>query len=76
MKNGKIFGRIAVGALILSAVPYRIKRDKETGSLEVRSLLWGFKTTPGDEKNRFTFAIPSSGLDYAAPDAGQEQIAD
>ena len=65
MKLGKLLGKVALGALILSAIPYQLKKDEETGSIEVRSLLWGFKKTPkeGEEKDQITFAIPASGLD-------------
>ena len=38
MKVGKIIGRVALGALALSVVPYQFKKDEETGSIEVRSL--------------------------------------
>ena len=39
MKVGKIIGRVALGALALSAIPYQFKKDEETGAVEVRSLL-------------------------------------
>lgn len=70
-KKKKIFrllGRAALGALLLSAVPYRFVRDEETGTVEVRSLLWALRKTPrteGETKDHFAFAIPPSGLDYA-----------
>ncbi|MBR0113835.1 MAG: hypothetical protein IJM11_01485 [Firmicutes bacterium] len=64
MKRGKNLGRVALGILILSAVPYRIKVDKAAHTVEVRSLLWGFQKTPGEDKNHYAFAIPASGLEY------------
>ena len=66
MKVGKIIGRAALGAVVLSVIPYKIKKDKETGIFEVRSLLWGVRKTPrgeGEEKDHCSFAIPASGLD-------------
>ena len=67
MKVGKIIGRVALGALALSVVPYQFKKDEETGSIEVRSLLWALKKTPhgeGEDKDHYTFAIPPSGINY------------
>lgn len=60
---GKFIGGVIVGALAASAIPYSIKRDEETGALEIRSLLWAFRKTPGEEKDNIAFAIPPSGLD-------------
>ena len=65
MNIKKILGRAALGALVLSVIPYQFKRDKEPGSFEVRSLLWGVKKEPpaeGEDKARVSFAIPASGL--------------
>lgn len=69
----KILGRAALGALVLSAIPYQFKRDEETGSFEVRSLLWGVKKDPpaeGEDKAHVSFAIPASGLnqEFSAED--------
>ena len=61
MKIGKTICCVALGALVLSAIPYQFKKDEETGTLDVRSLLWGLKKTPGED--HFSFAIPASGLD-------------
>ena len=66
MKAGKIICRVALGALVLSAIPYQFKKDEETGAVEVRSLLWGWKKIPrgeGETKDHYSFAIPASGLD-------------
>ena len=63
MKAGKIIARICLGAVAVSLIPYRFKRDKEAHTMEVRSLLFGVKKTPGEDKDHYTFAIPSSGLD-------------
>ena len=67
MKVGKIIGCVALGALVLSAIPYQFKEDEETGAVEIRSLLWGWRRTPdadGDGKDKISFAIPVSALDY------------
>lgn len=72
MEIRKSIRRIALGALVLSAIPYQFKKDEETGALEVRSLLWGWKKTPrreGEKKDHYAFAIPASGLD----DVGVEE---
>lgn len=69
MKYGKLFGRIALGALALSAIPYKIEKDEETGAFEIRSLLWGWKKTPpaeGEEDANVVFAIPGNGLSEEA----------
>ena len=74
MKVGKTIGRIALGALALSVVPYQFKKDEETGSIVVRSLLWAVKKTPhgeGEDKDHYTFAIPPSGIDYHAPEEAE-----
>lgn len=66
MEIRKGIRRIALGALVLSAIPYQFKKDEETGALEVRSLLWGWKKTPrreGEKNDHYAFAIPASGLD-------------
>ncbi|MCR4870755.1 MAG: hypothetical protein K5859_05590 [Atopobiaceae bacterium] len=63
MKAVKTLGRIALCALALSAIPYQFKKDDETGTVEIRSLLWGLRKTPGEEHDNYAFAIPASGLD-------------
>lgn len=71
MEIRKSIRRIALGALVLSAIPYQFKKDEKTGAVEVRSLLWGWKKTPrgeGETKDHYSFAMPASGLD---DDAGQ-----
>lgn len=60
---GKFIGGVIVGALAASAIPYSIRRDEETGALEIRSLLWAYRKTPGEGKDNIAFAIPPSGLD-------------
>ena len=73
MKIGKFVGCATLGALVLSLIPYRFKADEETGTVEIRSLLWGFKKVPGGEgedRDLCTFAVPASGLDEKeAPEA-------
>lgn len=73
----RLLGHAALGALLLSAVPYRVVRDEETGTVEVRSLLWALRKTPrteGETKDHFAFAIPPSGLDYA--DENEDEMTD
>ena len=75
MKIGKIICCAAIGALALSAIPYQFKNDEETGAVEIRSLLWGWRRTPdgdGEGKDSITFAIPVSGLDYEDEDYEDE----
>ena len=43
MKSGKIVRRAAVWALALSVIPYQINKDEKSGTLEIRSLLWGLR---------------------------------
>ena len=58
MKNlGKIIGKICLGALAASLIPYHVKLDKETGAMEVGSLLWSVKKTPGEERDTYTFEL-------------------
>lgn len=78
MNAGKHIRRAVLAALALSVLPYIIRRDPQTGTLELRSLLWGLRKTPhgeGENKDHYSFAIPPSELDEdkssAANDAGQ-----
>lgn len=71
MNIAKYIGKIALGALGVSLIPFLVKRDREAGTVEVRSLLWGVKKFPGKDKDHYDFAIPPSALDrhfQAAPD--------
>ena len=57
---------MALGAFLVSLIPYRVQKDEETGVVEIRSLLWACRKTPpkeGEEKGNYAFAIPPSGLD-------------
>jgi len=66
MKIAKFIGKIALGALVVSAIPYQFKKDIDTGAFEIRSLLWGVRKIPradGEEKDHFVFTIPASALD-------------
>ena len=72
MKYGKMIGRVALGALALSVIPYQFKKDEETGAVEIRSLLWGWKKTPpaeGETKARITFSIPGNYLNESPAEA-------
>ncbi|MBP5295389.1 MAG: hypothetical protein J6Y95_06690 [Lachnospiraceae bacterium] len=77
MKASKVIGNLILAALIVSSIPYQFKKDSETGALEIRSLLWGFRKTPrkgGETKDHYAFAIPPSGLNYepeADPDTNK-----
>ena len=65
MTKKKIIARIAAGFLLVSAIPYSVKKDKETGALEIRSLLWVYIKTPkkeGENRDHCSFAMPPSGL--------------
>ncbi len=59
----RFIGRFCLNLLAFSMIPYRFKKDAETNALEVRSLLWGVRKTPGEGKDQWAFAIPPSGLD-------------
>ena len=57
---------MALGAILVSLIPYRVQTNEETGVVEIRSLLWAWRKTPpkeGEEKDSYAFAIPPSGLD-------------
>ena len=59
-------GGMALGAFLVSLIPYRVQTDEKTGVVEICSLLWVWRTTPpkeGEEKGSYAFAIPPSGLD-------------
>ena len=59
-------GGMALGAFLVSLIPYRVQTDEETGVVEIRSLLWAWRKTPpqeGEEKGSYAFASPPSGLD-------------
>ena len=75
MKIKTFIGCAALGALVLSAIPYQFKEDEETGAFEIRSLLSGWRRTPdvdGEGRDNITFAIPASGLDYEDEDYEDE----
>ena len=65
---------MALGAFLVSLIPYRVHTDEETGVVEIRSLLWAWRKTPpkeGEENAGYAFAIPPSGLDYEETKAAQ-----
>ena len=76
MKLGKIIGGICLGALAAGLIPYRIETDKEAGTVEVRSLLLGGRKFPGEDKDHFAIAIPSSGLDADFSEADKSEEAE
>ena len=60
-------GGMALGAFLVSLIPYRVQTDEKTGVVEIRSLLWAWRKTPpkeGEKTGGYAFAIPPSGLDY------------
>ena len=69
-------GRMALGAFLVSLIPYSVQTDEKTGTVEIRSLLWAWRKTPpkeGEEKGSYAFAIPPSSLDHIeAEDEGDE----
>ena len=42
-------GGMALGAFLVSLIPYSVQRNEETGVVEVRSLLWAGRKTPPKE---------------------------
>ncbi len=72
-------GGMALGAFLVSLIPYSVQTDEKTGTVEIRSLLWAWRKIPakeGEEKGRYAFAIPPSGLDTEeAEDEGDEEEA-
>jgi len=56
-KLGKIIGGVALGALAASLIPYRFRKDKETGEFELGALLWGLKKTPGEEQDTYSIEL-------------------
>lgn len=56
-KLGKIVGGVALGALAAGLIPYRFRKDKETGEFELGALLWGLKKTPGEEQDTYTVEL-------------------
>ena len=58
---------IILAAFLVSLIPYRFRKDEETGAVEIRSLLWAWRKTPrreGETRDHYAFAMPPSGLDY------------
>ena len=56
-KRNKIPGWVWLGALAAGLIPYRAKRDKETGAFDLGSLLWSVKKTPGEESDTYAFEL-------------------
>lgn len=54
---GKTIGKICVGALAASLVPYRFRWEKATGSYQVASLLCSVKKTCGKERDNYEFEL-------------------
>ncbi len=53
----KKLGKICTIALLAGLSPYCVQKDEETGEIEVKSLLWSLKKTPGEEEDVFTFEL-------------------
>ena len=50
---------MALGAILVSLIPYRVQTDEKTGVVEIRSLLWAWRKTPpkeGEEKGNYIFS--------------------
>ena len=65
-------GGMALGAFLVSLIPYSVQTDEKNGTVEIRSLLWAWRKTPpkeGEEKGSYAFAIPPSGLEYKEAEA-------
>ena len=63
----KTVRRIALLTFLISLIPFRFRKDEETGGMEIRSLLWAWRKTPrreGETKDHYAFSIPPSGLDH------------
>ena len=51
---------MALGAFLVSLIPYRVQKDEETGVVEIRSLLWACRKTPpkeGEEKGNTDYSF-------------------
>lgn len=78
MKNlGKIIGAVTLGALAASVIPYRFKRDEDTGAYELGALLWSLKKAPGKEEDTYTLQfLPLLGKKEKADEAPEEELFD
>ena len=56
-QTGKMIGRVCLGALTASLLPYQICKNKQTGGFRVRALLWSVEKTPGEERDKYTFEL-------------------
>ena len=41
-------GGMALGAFLVSLIPYRVQTDEKTGVVEIRSLLWAWRKNPAE----------------------------
>lgn len=78
MKNlAKLIGTVTLGAFAVSMIPYRFKKDKETGAYEVGALLWSLKKTPGEEQDTYTVEfLPLLGGKDKPDEADEEDLFD
>ena len=53
----KKLGKAVAFALAAGMIPFRFRKDSETGSFEVRSLLWSVKKTAGKEQDNYTVEL-------------------
>lgn len=56
-KLGRVIAGVCAGALTAGLTPYRVKREKDTGVYEVKSLLWAVKKTPMDGRDFIVLEI-------------------
>lgn len=76
-KLGKIIGGVAIGALAAGLIPYRFRKDKETGEFELGALLWGLKKTPGEEQDTYSVEfLPFIGGSEEPDEDFEEEIID
>lgn len=41
---------LGISALVAGLIPYKVKKDDETGELQIRALLWGVSRGPKDSE--------------------------
>ena len=51
MKISKVLKVLGAVAAVAALTPYKVERDEETGTTNVKALLWGFTYTPDGRKN-------------------------
>ena len=76
-KLARAIGTLTLGAFAASLLPYRFKRDKETGGYEIGALLWALKKTPGEEQDTYSLELlPLLGGNEKSDEAEEEDLFD